>query len=227
MFSHLTQKKCPLCSRLSSRLKKLFRQFYYIGIDCQGIHLSSYDSKQRVAKINTIAPSCTCEEFRMSKYSSKPVGGSEILARFIFSPMHIKKGRLLPSVFSHVHSIGCSVQRESIATTDELVGFAHKFLSAKNDRVWKGVLLAKCDDLRNIKTEDTSNRLICIYDTAERDNPAHGEMGQTQYIIEEADQNELRSKLFTAFDEGKIIDPNAYRDGAIWCKLQPDLKTRI
>lgn len=141
--------------------------------------------------------------------------------------MHVGKTEALkPSIFSHVYLKGCSIQRHDIATTLELVSFASKFLDDNKNQAWKGVLLAKCDDLRNIKVGGTSKRSVCAYDTAEKENPAHGEIGQTQYIIEEADKNELRHDLITAFGNGNIIQPILYRSGTVWNNLPQNLQTR-
>jgi hypothetical protein len=163
----------------------------------------------------------------MSEHSPGVVENSEQLALFVFHPMHHidKNGNAKPNIFSHVHSTGRSVQRDTVATTNEIIGFAHKFLDADERRIWKGVLLAKCNDLRDIMTSD-SNRSVCIYDTAEKSNPSHAEIGQTQRIIEEADQVELRHDLLVAFGEGKILPPTLYRQGTIWESLPTEIQTR-
>lgn len=178
--------------------------------------------------INAAAPGCACEKYRMSEHSPHPVANSEILARFIFSPMHIdKKGKLKPSVFSHVHSKGCSIQRDSVAKTDEMVAFVKQFLGSRHDFVWIGVLSGQCHNIRSIKVGETDNRSVCAYDTANPENTAHGELCQTQYVIEEADPGELRHDLFEAFGKGVVIQPHQYREGIVWEQLPQHLQARL
>gem|GEM_PF-537507 len=226
MFSNLTHNKCPLCSQLSSSLKRLIDSFFGNKINCQHINenINERDDK-RVAKINSAAPDCNCEKFRMSKHSPNVVGDDEVLARFVFSPIHVdKKGKIKPSIFSHVFNVGCSIQRDSVAKSEELVNFAKTFLAGDEKRSWEGVLLAKCNELKNIKANSVNSRAVCIYDSATADNPAHGEMSQSQYIIEEADIVELRHNLFETFNNGRPVLPKDYRYGAIWEQLPPNLK---
>jgi hypothetical protein len=218
-------KKCQLCSRLSFGLRK-FLSLLGIGLDCEGLNLATDYSNQRVSDINSRAPSCSCEKYRMSRYSPSIVENSEHISLFVFLPMHkTKDGKALPSIFSHVHLLGRSVQRESVATKTELIEFTQKFLNADIKRVWEGVLLAKCDDIRNIKLDETLNRSVCMYDTALKDNPAHAEICQTQHI-EEADQNELRHQLLVTFDNGNIVKPIEYWEGLIWNGLPNEIQSR-
>lgn len=225
----MTRKKCQLCSRLSSGLKEFFHRFFGIGIDCQGLNRRTLDSdQQRVGEINAAAPDCVCEKGRMSRHSPGVINNSEILARFVFFPIQIdKKGRFKPSLFSHVHSKGCSIQRDSVAKNDELLEFVREFLSKKDDRSWKGVLFGKCHDIRSISANEAHRRAVCVYDTANADNPAHAELCQTQYVIDEADEVELRANLFVAFgDNGALVSPRQYRNGAVWHNLPQNLQTR-
>ena len=197
------------------------------GPDCQGINHRTQGNSQRVDAINAVAPSCVCEKYRMSKHSPCIVGNEEILARFVFSPMHVdRKGNIKPSIFSHVHSKGCSIQRDSIAKTDEIVAFVNSFLTIKDDRAWIGVLLGVCQNARGIRSGDSDNRAVCVFDTAERHNTAHGEMCQTHYVVEEADKVELRRNLFAVFNEGVVIRPPVYREGAVWNELSEGIQAR-
>lgn len=138
-----------------------------------------------------------------------------------------KNGKVKPNGFSHVNSKGCSIQRETIVKNEELLSFIKQFLSAKDDRAWKGVLHGQCGNIRNILSADTERREVCVYDTANSENPAHGELFQSQYVIDEADQVELRRKLFTAFGEGNMVSPLQYRDGTVFSNLPLILQARI
>lgn len=50
---------------------------------------------------------------------------------------------------------------------------------------------------------------------AEEHNPAHGEIHQAQYVVEEADLPELRAEIFKLFNEGVHTHPKDYRGGLI------------
>lgn len=164
----------------------------------------------------------------MSTHSPGVVENSEVLARFVFSPLHFhkKNGQLMPNVFSHVHNKGCSIQRDSIAQKDEIVGFIKRLLLAQNNFAWKGLLLAECQTVRGILTNKSTKRAVCVYDTAENENPAHGEICQTRYI-EEDDEAELRHDLFVAFGNREIISPIQYRNGTVLNGLPEQLKIKI
>ena len=163
----------------------------------------------------------------MSSHSPGVVKDSESFARFVFSLIQVdKKGNVKPNSFSHVHSSGCSIQREYVAKDDEIVELINLVLNGKEDRAWKGVIFGKCQDVRNIVTDAGNLRTVCAYDTANPENPAHAELCQTQYVIDEADVNELRYQLFSAFGNGSIITPLKYRNGAIWNSLTLPLQAR-
>lgn len=220
-------KKCQLCSKLSFGLNKLL-SFFRLCFDCHSLHIKTFDTTNRIQEINSAAPDCACEKNSMSFYSPGVVESSEQLALFIFDPIFKldKNGKAKPNAFSHIKSKGRSVQRHDIAKNNELISFANNFLTGQNDRVWKGVLLANCDAVRAIKLNDSTNRFLCVYDTAEKENPAHAEIGQSQYIIEEADNNELRHELLCAFNNGILTDSTMYKNGAIWNALSIELRQR-
>lgn len=166
----------------------------------------------------------------MSTHSARPVEDSEVISRFVFSPVHVtKKGELKPSLFSQVATNGCSVQRDDVATNDELLNFIRSFLLGKDNRVWIGVVSGICGAVRAISVPAGRNlRAICVYDTAESHNPAHSEMFQTGHVnqADEADALEVRRKLLEAFGNGAIGDRRAYKQGVIWNGLSPELQAR-
>lgn len=227
MFSHSIRKKCQLCSQLSSRLKQLARRFFGGRIDCQGINQRTAQNDQRVSEINAAAPDCGCEKFCMSVYSPGVVGDSEKLARFVFSPYQVgKNGKLNPGAFSHVYEKGCSIQRDTIAGNDEILLFINRFLGKRDDHVWKGLLMADGSAVRNILTKSFTRRAVCVYDTAKNENPSHGEICQTQHVLDEDDKVELRHDLLMAFGNKVIIPPAQYRDGMVWNSLSPQFQAR-
>lgn len=202
-------------SRFSSRLKGFLYRLIGRSIDCCSLNQRTQGDKHRVNAINKAAPGCACEKFRMSKYSPCPVADSETLSRFVFSPLHVRKnGKLKPSIFSHVHERGCSIQRDSVAETSEIATFIKKFLTKNTRYSWIGVLYGQCRAVRHVKINGVDDRAVCVYDTAESGNPAHGELCQA-YSMDEADKVELRRKLLFAFGDGIVIQPAQYRNGAV------------
>ncbi len=217
MFLNSIRKKCQLCSRLSYRLKGILSGLLFRNLDCRGVHRRTYDDTNRVKAINDLAPDCACESRSMSKYSPCIVSNHEVLARFVFSPIHCKKdGTIKPAAFSHVYEKGCSIQRDTIAQPAEILAFAKKCLEGRTDLVWVGVICAHCETVRSISIERSERRAVCVFDTAEPSNPAHAELCQTHYVIDEADRIELRRKLFSAFGNGKPIPASEYRAGSVW-----------
>lgn len=119
----------------------------------------------------------------------------------------------MPSIFSQIENSGCSVQREDLACNDELKLWLHSALAGNGQpQTWGGVVQAKCDDLRQIEVDDSMKRALAVYDTAEKNNPSHAEIFQTQYVIDAADAGEIRSKIFKAFGGGPVIKPSHYRE---------------
>lgn len=226
MLFHLTQNKCPLCSQLSSQFKELVDKVLGRSNKCQKLHSDTYDNDQRVLVINKTAPDCSCEKYRMSKHSKHPVQDVEMVARFVFSPMFVdKKGKVKSNIFGHVFTIGCSIQRENLATDQEILNLTSVTIDKKSENSWSGTLFADCVKLRKIMVSNTNNRAVCVYDTAENENPAHGEIGQSQLLkLDEDDIVELRGKLFEAFSNGVPVKPEQYRGGRIWQTLPKSLQ---
>jgi len=164
----------------------------------------------------------------MSRYSPRPVTGDERIVRFVFAPIHIGKSGLKPSLFSHAENKGCSVQRASIATDDELVRFVRTFLEQNVKCIWYGVVSALCSDIRAISapTEKPRDRAVCVYDTAEAQNRAHAEICQARNFTE-ADPIEVRRELLRLFGDGVIIDRQTYRAGGVWNAIPRELTDRV
>ncbi len=210
----MTHKKCQLCSRLSSGLRKLLNILFGKRLDCHKINSDTHNSSdKRVSLINEHAPDCRCEAFSMSEFSPSPIADTELISRFVFSPIHTDKktGKFKPSLFSHIFDKGCSIQRETKATNNEMSSFVSDFLSKDARFSWQAVVMAKCNNLRDILIDDKI-RIICLYDTATKANPAHGEVCVSREISD-ADRLELRSLIFDAFNKTEL--PNDYRNGKI------------
>ena len=198
-------------------------------VDCRAIALASGKANPatRVADFNQAAPDCCCEGQRTSNYSPRPVSNDEVVTRFVFAPLHVRRnGKLNSSLFSQVQNTGCSVQRESIAARDELVPWITAFLNKNGTFTWIGTVTSACAALRALTVAASDQRAVAVYDTAEAENSAHAELFQTQYVIDEADKIELRANLHKAFGGGAIGRPDEYRDGAVWTDIDPVLRAR-
>jgi hypothetical protein len=129
-----------------------------------------------------------------------------------------KSGGIKTNFFAHVLNVGCSVQRENVATDDQLIVLASDAIARAISRdpksSWYGVLLAKTEDLRKISIGSNNERTVCIYDTALKLNPAHAEISISRNL-EEDDIVELRHELSKAFSSSKVVSPNLYRNGRI------------
>jgi hypothetical protein len=165
----------------------------------------------------------------MSRSSPRPVADGETLARFVFHSVHWhKKTGLKSSLFSQAHKNGCSIQRESLAEDSEIIRFLLSYLAKNSSHTWLGVVTGPCIDVRKI-TNDVAHgrRTVCVFDTAQRPNPAHAELCQTRYIINEADENELRAQLLRAFNSKTLIKPTNYRGGRIFQSLPPSIQQSV
>jgi hypothetical protein len=164
----------------------------------------------------------------MSEYSPGRVLAGEYLARFAFSPLFFNKktGALLPNVFDHVLSHGCSVQRDSVATDRELQVFVEERLAANNKNAWRGVFVANNDALRALRLEGDFRRPVCVYDTGLMKNPAHGEICCASHVNAEVNGPELRGLLYEVFNTNQMVKPSEYRGGKLWNNLAEDLKAR-
>lgn len=213
----MTPKICQPCLRFSSLIRKLLSFIGFRKSACCEAHQHISSSTARALDFSKIAADCGCERFRVSRYSPHPVGDSEVITRFAFSPLHTNnKGRLKPNLFDRFNSTGCSIQRESIASDTEILNFLKSFFNKTKNQSWIGVAQATCGAVRKITLMNQSDRYLCVLDTAERHNPAHGEVFQShQYEIEDADRIELRKKLWEAFGSGALIQPSAYRETRI------------
>jgi hypothetical protein len=218
-------KRCHLCSRFFSKLKTWLCRLLGRKICCRCIHVLTQTDPERVISIDSVAPDCACERVRVSRHSPGVVGNGESLSRFVFDPIHIdKKGRIKPTLFSHVHNAGCSIQRESIASNVEIKNFVVQFLRGDIRRKWVGVVSGDCGDVRNIVIDGCLGRIVCVLDTGNRDNAAHAEMCKTRHSVEEADRLELHRKLLLAFGGGQVIQPQVYRNATIHQSLPADLR---
>lgn len=221
------RKKCQPCSKFSLALRAVFRRLFSLANECERVFSSVPDGDARIATINTLSPGCACESSTTSKYSPHPVEDEEVLARFVFDPLHVRRnGSLKSSLFSHVSHKGCSIQRDTIAAPQELGAFVTLFLenqlTKKPDTKWHAVVTAPCKKIRALMQDASISRSVCVFDTAERVNPAHAELFQTQYVINEADQLELHKRLLDSFSDSST--PSSFRNGEVLNTLSSELR---
>jgi len=128
-------------------------------------------------------PECRCESESVSVFSPSPVADNEILARQIFSPIHIdpETGKVTPAAFSDVANKGLSVSRLTYCPEEEVDRKGDQKARVDTERGRKksyhGFIRGRCGDLRAIKKDD-GQRLFCVYDTAFEHDAAHADACQ-------------------------------------------------
>jgi hypothetical protein len=88
------------------------------------------------------------------------------------------------------------------------------------------VVIGKSEDLRKLLIDSTKSRALCLYDTAEKENPAHGEVHKISEM-DEADELELRHDLLKAFNSNSKVLPSNYRNGGIHSYVPEEMHSRI
>lgn len=155
----------------------------------------------------------------MSEDSPGPVLNNEVLTRVVLENFANKKrDNVLPSLFARVATDGCSVQREGFATNAELASSVAAQLRGKPISSWVAVVTASCKRIREITLDGNLARCFCVYDVSELGNPAHAEICAARMTFE-ADQNELRSVVRSAFMENGIQSAVSYRQSAVLAEL--------
>lgn len=214
----------------SSKQQESLNQTVTAKLDCHLINRDSgvADPKRRAEEFAKAAPNCICELQTTSPHSPGAIESSEILTRFIFSPVHVRKkiGDVMPSAFSHANTSGCSVQRENLATANELTLWLKKYLENNTEHRWVGTLNCTSDSIKAFSLNDSSNRAVGVYDTAECENPAHAEIFKTEYVIEEADSLEVKRELLRKFNSGVLTKPTKYRSGHLFSSLPEVLRAQ-
>ena len=73
------------------------------NVDCIAIALASGRDNPgtRVADFNEAAPDCCCEEQLTSRHSPRPVSNDEVVTRFVFAPLHVRRNGKLVAVINN------------------------------------------------------------------------------------------------------------------------------
>jgi hypothetical protein len=168
--------------------------------DCSG------DVGNRCEKLTKESPNCECEQGSVSPYSPGTVQHNELLARLIFSPIHIDEvdGSVKEAAFSDVQDKGLSVNRLTSSNAEEIDKIGEekakqdKLSESKRDREYLGVVMASAGEIRAIKNPGSDGRAFCIYDTALKNNISHADVCQL-LVGNKAKRKEARRTLHKTF----------------------------
>lgn len=149
----------------------------------EGLPTGRGEVSERAKLIDSAFPEAFCECQSVSKHSPGVVGAGEYLHRFVFSPLHLHEGQVLPALFSDVKDKGLSCERGLLldikAETHERGRKQAELYNetkpdGKPDRVYVGSVTANCGILRALAMNE--ERLLAVYDTAMEDNVAHSDV---------------------------------------------------
>lgn len=138
---------------------------------------------ERAKLIDAAFPEAFCECQSVSKFSPGVVSGGEYLHRFVFSPLHLHEGEVLPALFSDVRDKGLSCERGlSLDIERETHERGRKQAELYNEtkpddkpkRVYVGSVSANCGIVRALVMNN--HRLLAVYDTALEANVAHSDV---------------------------------------------------
>ncbi len=136
-------------------------------------------TKERADLIDKQYPDGYCERESVSIYSQGRVE-EEYIHRFVFSPIHLKDGKVLPALFSDAKDKGLSCERSYTEQASEDVhqrgtAQADRWNDANADhplkRSYLGVVTSHSKAVRSILVEN--ERSFAIYDTGLSENSKH------------------------------------------------------
>lgn len=151
------------------------------------------ESKNRSELIDDAFPGGVCQMESVSEHSPGVVAGDEFLHRFVFSPIHIDaNGVLKTAFFADCATFGLSCQRSEVEAPDAethqigtsmIETFNAARLPEKPERSYLGVVTAKCDDIRMLRSNDADaptydQPMMAVYDTSLADNIRHADVFQ-------------------------------------------------
>lgn len=151
---------------------------------------------ERAALIDNAKPDGYCETESVSDFSPGPVRGEEYLHRYVFSPIHLHEGLVLPAFFNDAKDKGLSCERGAadFPVPDihnrgkaQAQSFNGRRQPSQPERAYVGTVTAPVDGIRKVVIE--GKRVFAIYDTALSDNPDHVD------VFEIADRTKAQKKL--------------------------------
>lgn len=175
-------------------------------------------------------PDGACQDVKVGPDSPGPVHDAEILARFVFCPVHVAKadgsyGEINESLFADAMSIGCSISR-LLDPAGEVTGQVHLRGEAiaqdiragthgrppQPDRSYLGAIKLAALDVRAIRIDETEKR-VRVYDTSRGpSDPLHGDIianakGGTKAADKTA-KKQIRVALYLlALRSGLVVAP--------------------
>lgn len=130
---------------------------------------------------------CRARVCYSSKYAC--VDDAELVLRMIFSPYHIKKGKITVGAFSfeQLTKMGVSVNRQHLLTIEKYSDLVCR-MDNREGRTFAGVAQLHANEIRNI-----SNLMICP--SGNQENPSHADI-LTQTEIEDKEfLDQIRREL--------------------------------
>lgn len=157
---------------------------------------TSENVAERAALIDNAQPDGYCEAESVSDFSPRPVSGDEYLHRYVFSPVHLHEGAVLPTLFNDAKDKGLSCERgpSDSPPSDthnhgkaQVQSFNDRRQPSQPERSYVGTVTAPVNGVREIVIEE--QRVFAVYDTALSDNPAHVD------VFEIASRSRAQKKL--------------------------------
>lgn len=174
----------------------------------EGLPSGRGEVAKRAKLIDDSYPNAYCEHESVSKFSPGVVAPGEFLHRFVFSPLHINDGEVLPTLFSDVKDKGLSCERadnEAIQPDSHERGRkqAESYNVTKPDdkpeRSYMGAVTASCIVLRELVMNE--KRLLAVYDTSLEENVSHSDVFELAGRSN-AEKKQARKDIADAF--GKV-----------------------
>ena len=148
---------------------------------------------------------CSCES--VARGPCGLIANSEVIARLIFFPDHIRTSdkSVKPGAFplSHIREKGLSLVRPCKLSVVELERFAKAVASKMRDGEWYGQIQFAAILPRSL-IDDDGNRSVCVFeDPTDEDNdvpqnPAHALLVSASHPMSEEDAKEVRAALVTS-----------------------------
>lgn len=149
----------------------------------EGLPSGRGEVAKRAKLIDDSYPDAYCECETVSKFSPGVVMSGEFLHRFVFSPLHINDGEVLPTLFSDAKDKGLSCEwSENELIAPDSHGRGRKQAASYNltkpdekpERTYMGAVTASCLRLRELAMND--KRLLAVYDTSLEENVTHADV---------------------------------------------------
>lgn len=160
---------------------------------------------------------CPLEAAKQSRHSPSKVSNTETLLFVLVEPHNFAENNLSARAFSRKELTKghVSVSRKEHTTRPTLEENVISVLLKKDvRRVFKGVLKAKCQKVRDIKASHLSKkRVFCVVDEGVPDNPGHAHIGFSE-ITKMDNGNEktaYRQNLILAFGENPLVLDDIYK----------------